>query len=298
MFSGCLTALVTPFKNYQVDYPKLKELIEWQIAHQADGLVMCGTTGESATLSDEEKVRIFKETVRQVRQRIPIIAGTGSSDTSKVIKLTKQAKQCKVDAALVVTPYYNKPPQEGLYLHYQAVARESKLPIIIYNVPGRTAVSIAPATIARLARIKNIVAIKEACGNIEQIKEIRKLCNLPILSGEDGQTLEIMAEGGQGVISVVSNLIPQDVRTMIESFKENNLSLANQWRNKIYPLAKAMFIETSPIPLKTTLKILGRLNGEMRLPLCPMSEANIPKLQEALKEYGLFSLSKKSLTKK
>ncbi|MCK4908759.1 MAG: 4-hydroxy-tetrahydrodipicolinate synthase [Planctomycetes bacterium] len=287
MFSGCLTALVTPFKKYQVDAKKFRELIEWQIAHQADGIVLCGTTGEAATLSDEEKVRIFKEAVRTVRGRIPVIAGTGSNDTAKTIKLTQRAKKCRVDAALVVTPYYNKPTQAGLYLHYKAIAQKSRCPIIVYNVPGRTAVSIDPKTVARLARLKNIVAIKEACGKLSQIRQIKKLCRLPILSGEDAQTIPIMKAGGVGVISVVSNLIAQDMSAMVQAFSQGNRKLAAAWERKINPLSNAMFFETNPIPLKTALKMLDRLNGELRLPLCPMQPDTKQKLKQALKKYGL-----------
>lgn len=288
MFSGCITALVTPFKQGKVDYQKLLALIDFQIQSGVDGLVMAGTTGEGATLTDDEKSRIFKAAARHARGRINIIAGTGSNDTVKTIKLTKMAKSAGVDGALVVTPYYNKPTQTGLYLHYKAVAGKVGIPIIVYNVPGRTGVSIAPETVARLAGIKNIVAIKEASGSLEQATQIKALCDIPILSGEDYLTFPILCLGGKGVISVTGNIAPEDVVAMVRAWEGGNIDLARDYHYKLAPLNKALFIESNPIPVKTALKMMGMLNGELRLPLCPMGKGNHDMLKIVLKKYGLL----------
>ncbi|MBI4713212.1 MAG: 4-hydroxy-tetrahydrodipicolinate synthase [Planctomycetes bacterium] len=287
MFSGCITALVTPFKQGKVDYSKLFRLIDAQIKAGVQGLVLAGTTGEGATLTDQEKEKLFRTAVRYIKSQIIIIAGTGSNDTVKTIKLTRMAKSAGVDGALIVTPYYNKPTQAGLYLHYKTVAGKVGIPIIVYNVPGRTGVSIAPETVARLAGIRNIVAIKEASGSLEQVTQIKALCDIPILSGEDYLTFPILCLGGKGVISVTSNIAPEDVAAMVRAWEGGNIDLARDYHYKLAPLNKTLFIESNPIPVKTALKMMGMLNGELRLPLCPMAKENIGKLKTVLKTYGL-----------
>ncbi|MFH0887925.1 MAG: 4-hydroxy-tetrahydrodipicolinate synthase [Planctomycetota bacterium] len=287
MFNGCITALVTPFKNGQVDYKKLLELIDFQIENDVSGLVLCGTTGEGSTLNDAEKEKIFRISVKHNRKRISLIAGTGTNDTAKTIKLTQMAQSTGMDAALVVTPYYNKPTQEGLYLHYRAISNKVRFPIIIYNVPGRTGISITPETVARLAIIKNIVAIKDASGDLDYVSRLRKLSTITILSGEDALTFPMLCLGSKGVISVVSNIAPKDVVKMIDAFNNGQLEIAKEYHLKLFPLIKILFIESNPIPVKTALKIIGKLNGEMRLPLCPITKQNADKLRIVLKDYKL-----------
>ncbi|MFA5793750.1 MAG: 4-hydroxy-tetrahydrodipicolinate synthase [Candidatus Brocadiia bacterium] len=285
MFNGCITALVTPFKKQQLDLKKLKELIDFQISSGVNGLVLCGTTGESPTLSDDEKTAIYKTAVKYFRNKITLIAGTGTNDTAKSIKLTKMAEAIGLDGALIVTPYYNKPTQNGLYLHYKAIAAKTRLPIILYNVPGRTGVSIAPETVARLSEIKNIAAIKEASGSLEQVGQIKSLCNITILSGDDYMTFPILCLGGKGVISVSSNILPKNIVAMINAFEQGNIRLAKQYHYQLGPINKALFIESNPIPVKAAMKMLGRLNGEMRLPLTEMSKENQVKLKGVLQGY-------------
>mgnify|MGYP001564322491 CR=1 FL=1 len=297
-FSGCITAIVTPFKKGRVDYRKLLELIDFQISNGVTGIVLCGTTGEGPTVTDDEKEKIFRVCVKHNRGRVQLIAGTGSNDTAKTIKQTMMAQRCGVDAALIVTPYYNKPTQQGMFLHFTAVAkaaaesREGKkvhLPIILYNVPGRTGVSLAPETVARLSHIKNIVAIKEASGDLKQIARIKKLCNITILSGDDGLTYPILCLGGKGVISVASNIVPAEVVRMIDLYNEGNFKEAKNLHLKLQPLFKSLFIESNPIPVKTAMKMLKMCSDEMRLPLCAMAKSNADKLKAALKNYGLLA---------
>ena len=289
MFSGCITALVTPFaKSGAVDYKKLLELIDFQIVNGVTGIVLCGTTGESPTVTDDEKDKIFKACVRHNHGRVQLIAGTGTNDTAKTIKQTLMAQKCGVDAALIVTPYYNKPTQQGMFLHFTAVAKKVKLPIILYNVPGRTGVSIVPETVARLAKVKNIVAIKEASGDLKAIARIKQLCKITILSGDDALTYPILCLGGKGVISVASNIVPADVVRMIDLYHDRDYKEAKNLHLKLQPLFKALFIESNPIPVKTAMKMLGMLSrSDMRLPLCAMVKANQAKLRQALKGYGL-----------
>ena len=288
MFSGSIVALVTPFKDGKVDYKKLGELVEYHIENGTDAIVPCGTTGESPTLSHEEHERVVAEVIEKASGRITVIAGTGSNSTSEALRLTKSAKKAGANAALLITPYYNKPTQEGLYLHFKAIAEEVDIPIILYNVPSRTGVSISPETVARLAEIKNIVGIKEASGSIDQTSQILQLCNITVLSGDDSLTLPIMAVGGKGVISVVANIVPKDTRKMVHDFSSGRLKEAQEMHRKLFPLCRAMFIETNPIPIKTAMRLLGRLNGEMRLPLCKMTKEHETQLSSALKEYGLL----------
>lgn len=288
MFCGSIVALVTPFLNGEVDYNKLKELVEYHMQNGTNGIVPCGTTGESPTLGHEEHERVISEVINCAKGKVPVLAGTGSNSTSETLKLTKHAKEAGADGALIITPYYNKPTQEGLYLHFKAVTDEVDIPVVIYNVPSRTGVSIAPETVARLSEIKTIVGIKEASGSLEQTSEILRLCDIDVLSGEDSLTLPILSVGGKGVISVTANIVPKDMSDMIQSFNSGNIDDAQRLHKKLFPLSRAMFIETNPISVKTAMKLLNRLNGEMRLPLCKMSQAHEDQLANALKQYGIL----------
>lgn len=289
MFEGSIVALVTPFKNGKVDEKKLRELVEFHIENGTSAIVPCGTTGESATLSMEEHERVIEITIDAARKRIPVIAGTGSNSTAEAIRLTKHAEEVGADAALLLAPYYNKPTQKGLYLHFKAVAEAVKIPLILYNIQSRTAVNIEPETFEKLAQIKNIVGVKEASGSLEQMSRIKLLCgeNFDLISGDDALTLPLLAIGGTGVISVVANIVPKDVAEMVAAFKKGDLKRAQELHYKLLPLIKAMFIETNPIPVKTAMGLLGMIDPELRLPLCPMSEDNLAKLMNALKAYGL-----------
>ena len=290
MFKGAMVAIVTPFKNGKVDEKAFGDLIEFQIANGTDGIVPCGTTGESATLSYEEHDRVIEFTVEAVNRRVPVIAGTGSNSTEEAIMLTKHAKAAKADAALLITPYYNKPTQEGLYLHYKKIAEDVDIPLVPYNVPGRTGSKHASADCCKAIRNKNIVAIKEATGSLQQISEIIKLCGdrIAILSGDDFTALPTYAVGGKGVISVTANIIPKDMSAMWDAFEKGDLEEANRLHYKTFNLHGLMFCETNPIPVKTALSLMGKCSAELRLPLCPMSDANLEKLKKGLKEYGLI----------
>ena len=291
MFRGSIVAIVTPFKNGQVDIPKFKELIEFQIKNGIQGIVPCGTTGESPTLTHEEHNLVVETCVATVKKRVPVIAGTGSNATAEAVALTKHAEKAGADGALVVTPYYNKPTQKGLYLHFKAVADSVKIPIILYNIEGRTARNIETDTVARLARdCKNIIGVKEASGNLQQIKDVRRACGnkFLIFSGDDALTLPVMEIGGVGVISVVANIIPKDVAALVTAFNAGNKAKASEINDKMIPLIKAMFIETNPIPVKKAMELLGLCSSQLRLPLCDMDDANVEKLKIALHNYGLL----------
>ena len=291
MFRGSVVAIVTPFKNGQVDIAKYKELIEFQIKNGTQGIVPCGTTGESPTLTHDEHNLVVETCVATVNKRVPVIAGTGSNATAEAVALTQHAEKAGADAALVVTPYYNKPTQKGLYLHFKAVAESVNIPIILYNIEGRTARNIETHTVARLARdCKNIVGVKEASGSLQQVKDVRRACGekFIIFSGDDALTLPVMEIGGVGVISVVANIIPKDVAAMVRFFNAGNKAKASEINDKMVPLIKAIFIETNPIPVKKAMELLGMCSSEMRLPLCEMDEANIEKLKIALQNYGLL----------
>jgi 4-hydroxy-tetrahydrodipicolinate synthase len=290
MFSGSIVAIVTPFKNGKVDEKAFGDLIDWHISSGTNAIVPCGTTGESATLEYEEHYRVIEIAVKTANKRIPVIAGTGANSTDETIMITRQAKKLGADAALLVAPYYNKPTQEGLYRHYKAVAEAVKMPIILYNVPGRTAVNILPPTVARLAVIKNVVAIKEATGDMKQVSEVIRLCGdrITVLSGDDFTTFPLLALGGKGVISVTANIAPREVSDMCRLWNEGKHEKARALHYKLEPLNQAMFIETNPIPAKTALALMGRIREEFRLPLCEMSEANREKLRKTIKDYGLI----------
>ncbi len=290
MFTGSFVAIVTPFRHGRVDERALGDLIEFQLANGTHGIVPCGTTGESATLSHEEHNRVVDLTVEVVRKRVPVIAGTGSNSTEEAIALTKHAKAAGADAALLITPYYNKPTQEGLYRHYQAVAEAVDLPLVLYNIPGRTGVNMTPATVARLATLRNIVAIKEGSGSVQQVSEIIQACGdrLTVLSGDDALTLPMMAVGAKGVITVTANLVPRDMADLVEAALAGRYDEARRLHAKLYPLFTALFLETNPIPVKEALALMGKIDGELRLPLCPLSSENRDKLTRVLKEYGLI----------
>ncbi len=291
MFKGSIVAIVTPFRNSKVDEKKLRELIEFQIKNGTSGIVPCGTTGESATLTFDEHEKVIEVTIDQVNKRVPVIAGTGSNSTEEAIMLTKQAASAGADASLQVSPYYNRPTQGGLYRHFKAIAQSVKIPIILYNIAGRTGVNIEPETIANLARdCKNIVAVKEASGSLDQMSRIKALCPpvFQLISGDDSLTLPVLSIGGIGIISVVANIVPADVADLVSAFEKGNIKKAQSLHYKLLPLIKACFIETNPIPVKTAMGLLGMCEPDLRLPMCEMSADNLGKLKKALKDYGLL----------
>ena len=288
MFSGSIVAIVTPFKNGLIDEKAYEKLVEFQIANGTKGIVPCGTTGESATLSHTEHNYLVKLTCDIVQKRVSVIAGTGSNSTAEAIALTARAKEVGADAALLISPYYNKPTQEGLYQHFKKIAEEIDFPIVIYNVPSRTAVSINPDTVARLSEIKQIVAIKDATGNLDYTSEVVSKCNITVLSGNDSQTFPMMALGAKGVISVAANIIPKDVAEMVDSFLDGDIEKAKKLHFKMFKLFNALFYETNPIPVKAALELMGIIGSEIRLPLTKMSEDNKAKLIKEMEEYGLL----------
>jgi 4-hydroxy-tetrahydrodipicolinate synthase len=288
MFTGSMTALITPFKNGKIDEDKLRQLIDFQIENGTQALIPCGTTGESATLSHEEHNRVIDLTIKHTKGRIPVIAGTGSNSTDETIMLTQHAKDAGADACLLISPYYNKPTQAGLLAHFTKVADSVDMPVVLYNVPGRTGVNIEPETVAKLSEQKNIIAIKEASGNLDQISKIISLCNIVVLSGDDSLTLPILAIGGRGVISVASNIVPADVAELVNSFEAGDLAKARRMHYKLFPLFKTLFIETNPAPIKTAMAMKGMIDLELRLPLVEMKDENKIKLKKALEEYGLL----------
>jgi len=285
-----MVAIVTPFRNGAVDEKALGTLVEFQVENGTEVIVPCGTTGESATLTHEEHERVVKLVVEAVRGRCKVLAGTGSNNTEEAIRLTKYAKDAGADGALLITPYYNKPTQEGLYRHYEAVARAVDLPLVLYNVPGRTALQIAPETVARLAALESVVGIKEASGSLQYVSKVVELCgeNFAVISGDDFTTLPILAVGGVGVISVTANVVPADVRAMIDAFQSGNVRRARELHYKMWPLNEAMFLETNPIPVKAALALMGMISWELRLPLTPISGPNRERLQKVLDAYGLL----------
>ncbi|MFZ3137911.1 MAG: 4-hydroxy-tetrahydrodipicolinate synthase [Thermodesulfovibrionales bacterium] len=290
MFKGSIVAIVTPFKKGKVDEKAYGDLIEWHIAQGTNAIVPCGTTGESSTLDYKEHFRVIDIAVKTVHKRVPVIAGTGANSTDETVEITKYAKKSGADAVLLVTPYYNKPTQEGLYRHYKTVAEKVDIPIVLYNVPGRTAVNMLPATVARLAEIKNIVAIKEATGDMKQVSEVIRLCGnrITVISGDDFTTLTLMALGGKGVISVSANVMPKEVSMMCSLMLKGQYDKAREMHYKLEPLNAAMFIETNPIPAKTALAMMGKIQEEFRLPLCEMAPANREKLKKVLADLKLI----------
>ena len=291
MFKGALVAIVTPFANGTVDEESLRRLIDFQIENGNNGIVPCGTTGESPTLSHEEHKRVIEITVEQVNKRVPVVAGAGSNNTAEAIDLTKHAKAVGADAALHITPYYNKPTQEGLYRHYEAIAKETKFPLVVYNIAGRTGINIEPVTMARMAQMSEIVAVKEASGSLGQMAEIVQLCGdkLTLLSGDDNLILPILAIGGTGVISVISNIAPRQTADIIDAWEAGEVNKAKELYLKLLPLCKAMFLETNPIPVKAAAAIMGLIaDGSLRLPMTELAEDKVPALKKAMTDYGLL----------
>jgi 4-hydroxy-tetrahydrodipicolinate synthase len=284
MFSGAFTALVTPFRNGEVDVEALEGMVEFQIQHGVSGLVPCGTTGETPAMSEAEDRVVVETVVRVANGRVPIIAGTGSNSTDMAIKYTKMAEEVGADGSLQVAPYYNKPTQEGLYRHFAAIAESTDLPLVLYNIPGRTGVTISAETMARLAEIPNVVGVKDSTLSMNMIADVISLCgeDFDVLSGDDPMTLPLVALGGRGVISVASNVAPGAVSAMVRALLEGDWERGRELHYELLPLFRALFVETNPIPVKTAASLLGLCSDEMRLPLCPMEGENLRVLQETL----------------
>ena len=290
MFEGVHTALVTPLKGNEVDEEALANMVELQISAGINGLVPCGSTGESATLSHSEHRKVVEIVVTTARGRVPVIAGTGSNSTLEAVELTQHAKEAGADGALLISPYYNKPTQEGIVRHYDQVASATTLPLIVYNIPGRTASNILPNTLARIAEIENVVAVKEASGDLEQMSQAIAACRseFTFLSGDDALTLPLMSVGGHGVISTTSNVAPAEMVSLVQSFNSGDLQGAREMHYRLLPLIEAMFSETNPIPVKAAQALRGLCEEEIRLPLLPISSDNRERLRISLKEFGLL----------
>ena len=289
-FRGSIVAMITPFtEDGKIDRAGVEKLINFHIENDTDAILLAGTTGESATLTHDEHKELIQMGVEISRGRIPIIAGTGSNSTAEALDLTRAAKDAGADAALLITPYYNKPTQKGMYLHFKKIAEEVDIPIILYNVPSRTGINLLPDTVARLSEIPNIVAVKEASGNLGQMVQIVSKVKegFKLMSGDDQLLLPILSIGGTGVISVVANIIPKDMAQMIKEWEAGNIEKTREMYYKMYPLAQAMFYETNPIPVKTAAGLLGLPTGPLRLPLAPMDESNLERMKQAMKNYGL-----------
>jgi 4-hydroxy-tetrahydrodipicolinate synthase len=289
MFNGAMVALITPFQDGDIDWRTLDELIDFQLENSIDAIVPVGTTGESPTLSHEEHKKVIERVVKTVGGKVPVIAGAGSNSTAEAIELTEFSKKVGADATLQVCPYYNKPTQEGFYQHFKVIAEEVDLPIVLYNIPGRCGAGLTPETVARLAELDNIVAIKEATGSLDQASAIASLCDITIISGDDSLTLPLASIGGKGVISVVANIVPADVKAMTDLILEGDLVSARQWHKKLFALSKNMLtLATNPIPIKAAMAILGMASDELRLPMVPMDNAKKETLRQTLKDYGLL----------
>src|SRR5438128_11006008 len=289
LFAGVTVALVTPFKGGEIDFDDLGRLVEWHVEQGTDCLAPVGTTGESPTLDHEEHERVIAAVVERAAGRLKVMPGTGSNSTREAIRLTRFAKKAGANGALMVGPYYNKPTQEGYYRHFAAVAESVDLPIVLYNIPGRTGSNMLPETIARLAELPNIVGIKEATGSLDQASQIAALTGLTILSGDDSLTLPLMSIGGRGVVSVVGNVVPRDLKALVGAFEAGRLREALEWHRKLFPLCRDMLgVATNPIPIKAALKLLGRGRPELRLPLCPVDAAGEARVRQSLLAYGLL----------
>ena len=290
IFKGSGVAIVTPFNEAGVDFDKLKELLEWHIENKTDAIIICGTTGEASTMTEKERKDTIKFTVEVVNKRIPVIAGTGSNNTLASVEMSKYAESVGVDGLLIINPYYNKTSAKGLITHFKTIAEAVKTPIVVYNVPSRTGMNITPKALSELSKIENIVAVKEASGNISQIAEIKYLCgdNLDIYSGNDNEILPILAIGGLGVISVIANIVPQDVHSICELFFNGDIKSSQELFLKTIPLTSACFCETNPIPIKTAMNLLGHNVGSLRLPLVDMEDNTLDLLKASLKDYGLL----------
>jgi 4-hydroxy-tetrahydrodipicolinate synthase len=287
-FAGLSVAIVTPFRDGSIDFPRLREQIELQIAAGTDCLVPAGTTGESPTLSHDEHDRLICEVIQIAAGRCKVMAGTGSNSTAEALRLTRRAAKEGADATLQVAPYYNKPTQEGFYQHFKAIAESVDIPICLYNIPGRTGKNVEPETIQRLADVPGIAMVKEATGSLDQCSQVLNSTNLTVLSGDDSLTLPMLAVGAEGVVSVVGNIVPEDMLTMLRSFAAGDLSTAQYWHHRLFPLCRNLLgMATNPIPIKAAMKLLGRDTGELRLPMTPLDEPSEAKLAELLAAYGI-----------
>lgn len=288
-FAGLSVALITPFRNGGVDETALKRLVDFHVEAGTECLCPCGTTGESPTLSHEEHERVVDVVCQHAAGRIKVMAGTGSNSTAEAIRLTRRARASGADGALMVAPYYNKPMQEGFYEHYRAVAEAVDIPIVLYNIPGRTGKNMEPETICRLGEIPNIVAVKEATGSMDQASQILSGSRLTVLSGDDSLTLPLLSIGGSGVISVVGNIVPRDMRALLAAWRTGNIAEAQRWHHKLFPLCRDMLsLATNPIPVKAAMQLLGRDAGEVRLPLTPLAPRDLDRLRGTLAAYGLL----------
>lgn len=288
-FAGVSVAIATPFKDGEIDFETLKKQVEFQIEAGTVGLCPVGTTGESPTLTHDEHERVIAEVVQTAAGRIKVMAGTGSNSTAEAIRLTKWAEKEGADAALLVSPYYNKPTQQGFYEHYKAIAEEVGVPLCVYNIPGRSAAEISAETIARLAELENIALVKEATGKLDEASKVVSMTNLTVLSGDDSLTLPIMSVGGEGVISVVGNIVPKDLIALVKAAAASDLVEAQKWHAKLFTLCRDMLsLATNPIPIKAAMKMVGRDTGELRLPMTPLDDAGVAKLTKTLTEYGLL----------
>ncbi len=290
MFTGSMVALVTPFKNGAVDWQSLEALIDFHLQSGTHGIVPCGTTGESATLSHQEHDEVIRAVIKAVNKRIPVIAGTGSNSTDEAVRLTREAEKSGADGALMISPYYNRPTQEGIYQHYKKVASAVGIPIIVYNIPGRTGSRIEPETLARMSEIKNIAGVKEATGSVDQAIDVIRLCGdrLAVYSGEDSLIFSLMALGGKGVISTVANVAPKETAALTEACLSGNWQKGRELQFKLMPLIRSLFIESNPIPAKTALSLMGKCSSDLRLPLTPMAEGNVQKLKQTMGDFGLL----------
>jgi 4-hydroxy-tetrahydrodipicolinate synthase len=289
MFAGAMVALVTPFSEGEIDFQTLDELIEFQLEHGIDGIVPVGTTGESPTLSHNEHKKVIERVVKTVAGQVPVIAGAGSNSTAEAIELAAFSKKVGADATLQVDPYYNKPTQEGFYQHFAAIAEEVDLPVVLYDIPGRCGAGMTVATIVRLAEVENIVAVKDATGQMDHVSGIATQCDLTILSGDDSMTLPIASVGGKGVISVVANIVPADVKAMTDAILEGDFGMALKWHKKLFALSRGLLsLATNPIPIKAAMSMLNMASDEMRLPMTPMEDSQKAALEQTLQEYGLL----------
>ena len=289
-FQGSFVAMVTPFRNGSVDEAKLRELVEFHITNGTDGLIPCGTTGESPSLNHDEHRRVVEVVIEAAQGRIRVVAGTGSNSTTEAISLTKHAERAGAAGALVVNPYYNKPTQEGLYRHFRAVAESVAIPILVYNIPSRTAVNVETDTLARLVRdAKNVVGVKEASGSLDQMSQVIQACgpDFSVLSGDDNVTLPLLAIGGSGVVSVIANILPRETADLVHAALDGDWKRARDLHYRLFPLARAAFLETNPIPIKEAMAMAGMIEPEFRLPMCRMGDANREKLRAILKTYAL-----------
>ena len=289
-FQGSFVALVTPFREGRVDEAKLRELVEFHVSHGTDGIIPCGTTGESPTLSHDEHKRVVEIVVETAGRRLPVIAGTGSNSTAEAIDLTRHAERAGAAGVLVVNPYYNKPTQEGLYRHFRAVAESVALPILLYNIQSRTAINVETATLVRLVRdCRNIAGVKDASGSLDQMSQVIAACgpNFSVLSGDDNITLALLAIGGHGVVSVIANIVPRETADMVHAALEGDFKRARELHYRLFPLARAALLETNPIPIKEAMAMAGMLEPEFRLPMCRMSDANRETLRSILRQYAL-----------